>query len=363
MDFSILRNLRDNKDWQGVINICSKIHPPDILDRMMLYRFLDEYYIALYRTEQFEKCIEILQYCSLCHVDDHSVRNTDYLLPYLKKRGLPEDLPPRKVVATYDVHRKPKEDEIIIIYGDFPSLFENLIIHNPVRRHLKYFWQIEHDLVEASTIYDAIDRIYIINLDERVDRYIETLRECKRMDIPLSIVQRFSASKCNFKANPELRGHIGCMQSHIAVFHDADKNGYDNIIVLEDDYNFTDDLDKHASDLETFLERKYDFDVVLLSTSRYYRCEPYDDILSLSFQECTTTAGYLVGASGRKRILPIWKDGLEKLVKTEDARTYAVDRCWSVLQKDKKFFVFKNKFGFQRAGYSSITGKTTFSMD
>lgn len=359
MDIALLREKRLEKKWEEIVALCTLIDPPSIMDRVELNRFLDEYYIALYRLGRFEDCLRVMSYFTYCHVDDHIIRNTDYMLSYLKTRGGKN----RRVVATYDLNRQPTEDEIVICYGDFPSLYDNLIHNNPVRRHLKYFFQMDHDEVEASSTWEKIDRIYIVNLDERVDRYIETLRELKRMQVPLSIVERWSAARYQGTSDPSLNGHLGCMKSHIEIFEHANKKGYNHIIVLEDDFCFTEQLEQHHRDLTTFFERKYDYDVVLLATSRYYRCEPFDDLLVRSFQECTTTAGYMVSEEGRKRILPIWKNGYEKMVETGRSDIYAVDRCWSALQVDNKFFVFKTKFGFQRPGYSNITKETAFGMD
>ncbi len=87
---------------------------------------------------------------------------------------------------------------------------------------------------------DYFDQIYIINLEFRKDRLAEMSAEFGKIGID------FHHPKINvFKAiRPEsfedwpTQGAKGCYLSHIAVLKDARKNGYERIIVLEDDVNF-----------------------------------------------------------------------------------------------------------------------------
>lgn len=79
------------------------------------------------------------------------------------------------------------------------------------------------------TLNDFFDKIYCINLDERNDRWEESKKEFKKMNI--SNVKRISAIKNE-------KGHLGCRDSHIEVIKDAKKNNYDKILIFEDDFTF-----------------------------------------------------------------------------------------------------------------------------
>lgn len=347
-----LRQNRSSKAWSQTLESLSKIKL-DQISVTNLYSLLDEFFIAAFYSHDIPLAVQILKEFSRTHVDDHIINNTDHLLKHLRTD--------KTVVATLDPHRKPEANEIVICYGDYPHDVSNLVFNNPIRRHLKYFWNLTHDRVEYDSIWDPIDAIYIINLTEREDRYIETLRELRRMAAPLDRVHRFSAIK--YKSNDFFTGTLGCAKSHLSVIRSALEKGYHNILVLEDDFCFTEDLTTHRESLKTFFERKYSYDVCLLATSKYYRTEDHDDLLKRSYQECTTCAGYLLSAEGMAKLIPIWDASLPKLLETRDTNKYACDRSWSVLQKDNKFFIFKPKMGFQRPNYSSITGTTTFYMD
>jgi GR25 family glycosyltransferase involved in LPS biosynthesis len=52
-------------------------------------------------------------------------------------------------------------------------------------------------------------------------------------------------------------GEIGCTLSHIAIWEDAYKNGYDNILVYEDDFVFEKPMD--WSQLDKVKSMNYDF--------------------------------------------------------------------------------------------------------
>jgi hypothetical protein len=121
---------------------------------------------------------------------------------------------------------------------------------------------------------------------------------------------------------------------------------------LEDDFSFfTSDLDRHLDDLQTFFERKYGYWICLIATSKYGPVVSKDDLVSLSFQQCTNAAGYLVSREGIEQLLPVWEFALERLKATGDQARYASDRSWSLLQSCganlsylKRNSVFKLRF-------------------
>lgn len=74
---------------------------------------------------------------------------------------------------------------------------------------------------------EYFDKIYVINLDHRVDRMTTVIENFKL--IGLTDYQRFSAIKTDM-------GWDGCNKSHLGVIEDARKNGYENFLVFEDDF-------------------------------------------------------------------------------------------------------------------------------
>src|SRR5690348_16679147 len=38
----------------------------------------------------------------------------------------------RRIVATTDPRRSPAEDEVVILYGNYPHSFDNVVVNNPI---------------------------------------------------------------------------------------------------------------------------------------------------------------------------------------------------------------------------------------
>jgi len=349
----ILRANRTAGRWE----MSAALYDPQSLSAVygnLLRHLLEEFFIAFCCLKKYEKALEVMTNFQRTYVDDHLIAITDCLFGYIRNE--------KRIVATMDPLRQPRSSEIVVCYGDYPHIYENLAHCNPIRRHLQYFWNLDHDEIEYSSVWDPIDQIYIVNVDERIDRYIETLRELRRMKAPFHRIRRFSAIKDESTQDSYFNGTVGCARSHLAVLEESLNKGYQHVLVLEDDFCFTDDIAVNQNALKLFFERRYDYDICLLATSKYYRIEPYDDLLNRSYQECTTTAGFLYSRSGMEHLYGTWKKGLEDLIVTRNT-VNACDRSWRELQKESRFFVFKQKLGFQRPSYSSITGKTEFHLD
>jgi len=80
-------------------------------------------------------------------------------------------------------------------------------------------------LKKKNGLNDVFDKIYCINLDKRTDRWEVASGQFERFNID---VERFSAIEHE-------NGYMGCKLSHLNVIRDAQKNGYENIFIFEDD--------------------------------------------------------------------------------------------------------------------------------
>ncbi len=105
-----------------------------------------------------------------------------------------------------------------------------------------------------SSFDSYFDKIFIINLDSRVDRWISTVGELEKNGI--TNYERFSAIRIrdhksidpilynNCHLTPLANnfhyhiGMVGCKLSHIAIISMAKKRGYKRILILEDDIVF-----------------------------------------------------------------------------------------------------------------------------
>ena len=88
--------------------------------------------------------------------------------------------------------------------------------------------------------------LFIINLDERKDKYQEILKELNKVQLEKYKfkIERFSAIK-------EEKGWIGCALSHIEILKIARERNFKEVIVLEDDNVF---IDSQIKNIEKTLD-------------------------------------------------------------------------------------------------------------
>jgi len=186
----------------------------------------------------------------------------------------------------------------------------------------------------VSRIMNQIDQVVYINLDERVDRNTQVQQELRCF--PPEKVRRFAAIRND-------RGLVGCVQSHIAVLELAKREGWRNVLIVEDDMVWTAFNETLLGEL---LMRSYD--VVLLSGT-YVRCGA-----DMRLQSAQTTAAYIVAAHYYDTLLENYRRGLYRLVLGGADRHFALDQYWKLLQKKDTWFIAQPVMCIQRPGYSDI---------
>ena len=88
------------------------------------------------------------------------------------------------------------------------------------------------------------DKIYCINLDRREDRWKETSEELNKWGLS-ECVSRYSAIDGNTLSNDTVinNGELGILNTHIKIINEAKENNYKNILILEDDIEFTEEIE------------------------------------------------------------------------------------------------------------------------
>lgn len=271
----------------------------------------------------------------------------------------------KKVIGTYDHNRKPQsDDEIIVIIGDYPVSKSSTVISNPMYRNYKWALDFSFDVFESShPCFDPIDEIWVINSEERPDRLFDTLKEFKKMQVPLNKVKIQKAITDFSTGNQYVNGLLGCFRSHLSAQLECVKKDFNHVLIFEDDFTFSDPMEENKQQLQLFFERNYEYDVLLFATSAIDTIEPKDDLISITRQACTTASGYLLSRKGLTKVIPIWIEGISGLLQTCDFNTYACDRYWSKLQSDDKMFVFKRKIGYQKPSYSTTLKSFVYNLD
>jgi len=182
---------------------------------------------------------------------------------------------------------------------------------------------------------DQIEKVVYINLEERIDRRDDTIRELTKIFSDEKIL-RFEAIKHN-------NGAIGCTMSHISVIEMAIREKWGNILILEDDIGWN----TNFSLLGKLMNISYD--VILLSG--YYVNYNKSTCRIISSQ---TTGAYIVNSSYYQTLLNNYKEGLEKLLTTNNVRLYAIDQYWKHIQSKDNWYIIQPNLCFQKPSYSNI---------
>lgn len=187
-------------------------------------------------------------------------------------------------------------------------------------------------------MFESVEKVVYINLDERNDRRVEIQRELLQA-FPASKIQRFSAIRHS-------NGAIGCTKSHIAVLEMAKAAGWANVLIVEDDLVWQ-NYDIAAPRFDAMLQSPYD--VIVLGGS-YVRCHSGTGRL----HSCQTTTGYIVDAHYYDTLLANFKEGLREFEAGGPYAKFALDQYWKRLQPVDNWYIVQPLFCMQRAGYSDI---------
>lgn len=189
-----------------------------------------------------------------------------------------------------------------------------------------------------------IDKIFYINLDQRIDR--RQAIEAELANHGFTNYERFPAIY-----HPTIGG-VGCGRSHIEVLRLAKERGYQRIIILEDDFMFTEspDITKNfISKLENL-----DFDVCLLSY-HLLDSESCEHNSLIKIRKAQTTSGYIVNQHYYDKLIHVFEKAVSRFEETNYHWLYAIDIAWNFLQNIDVWYGFTPKLGKQRPSHSDCS--------
>ncbi len=153
-----------------------------------------------------------------------------------------------------------------------------------------------------------IDKVYIINLPNRTDRFVECQNRMEKLSILKDKTEIVSAiDGKNIVNETKLNnGELGCSLSHIKIWSDASERDYKLILVLEDDVVFDGDFEEN---LNFYLNKvNSDFDWIYLYNTWDYR--PVIEANDHFFKVIASlgTQAYIIKIKSLDRILPFVKE-------------------------------------------------------
>ena len=184
-------------------------------------------------------------------------------------------------------------------------------------------------------MFEFIEKVVYINLDHRTDRKEQITEVLK--DIPSEKIMRFNAIK-------HQHGGIGCTSSHIAVLEMAIKEGWKNVLVIEDDAMWS-NFEIGYPILEQLVQQSYDVIVLGAVFAKH---------TNYKLKSCQTTTAYIVNQSYYSTLLQNFKDGLQGFLSTGQYHNYALDQYWKRIQPLHNWYAVLPSLLIQRPGYSDI---------
>jgi len=198
-----------------------------------------------------------------------------------------------------------------------------------------------------SSIQD-IQHAFYINLDHRTDRKTHIEEQLNLVGIK---AQRFNAIKMD-------NGAIGCSMSHLKILHQAIKEGWPHVAIIEDDTLFL-DPGLFVTHLNSCLKSHKKWDVILFAGNNVPPFERMDDTC-VRVSHCQTTTAYIVNGPYMETLATNIKEGIHRLMREPEKHIlYAIDKYWLQLQKRDLWFLITPLTVVQREDYSDIEKKKT----
>lgn len=200
---------------------------------------------------------------------------------------------------------------------------------------------------------DRIDKVFYINLDERTDRRAEIENEL------VNVLHYDKAERLAGLKLPHL-GIYGCTMSHITLMRRMIKEGWDTMMVFEDDAQILTSRESIDEHINVFLADPQ-LDILCIGNSCGIN-EHYNDCLNRCFNTQTTSCYVL-----KKQFVEILMKSY--FTKEEDLYTLTgyeedlglrlgwIDVSWTELQKTNYFMMPKIRQLKQRASFSNIINR------
>ncbi len=198
---------------------------------------------------------------------------------------------------------------------------------------------------------NQFDAILYINLEHRVDRKESILENLRKVGANPHKIFRIDAHL------DVLNGHRGCATSHIKALDFAISQGFETVLILEDDFIFTQPLEVVNQYIKPFFT-DIDWDVFFLSSKvKSYEATAYKDIHRVLYA-CTAHSYAICNhyIPKLKALLQLALKNMEEDVfffQTNEA-LHSFDRLWHTLMEQDRWYIGSQSIGTQMHSFSDI---------
>ena len=199
------------------------------------------------------------------------------------------------------------------------------------------------------------DKIYCINLDKRTDRWEEFQRDVlEGLELDKDKFERISAIDTSGLSGKDT-GAIGCSLSHLKIWKDVIDNGYNSVLIFEDDFEPIVSKDK----FHDVIHEAYDVGFGVCSLDWSAGGNKYNSIhAKLSdniwfMNQTVLCSGYIITLEYAKRMVHGLSNAITDLMINGPSWENTLDTYWLQFQ-DRGWVVCNPKIGRQRIGMSNI---------
>lgn len=212
---------------------------------------------------------------------------------------------------------------------------------------------------------NLFDGVLYVNLAHRTDRLASITQELTENPIAKKFISPDKIHRidaCYDKNN----GAIGCGKSHCKALQMALDNGWNRVMILEDDFIWNTDTNYVIEQFQQFSQFDsvgLSWDVLLLSTNQTILDIIPDNCPSFINRVCKalTTGGYIInGQCNMHKILEAFNVAINNMESGKPRDQNAIDIHWQPLQRADKWYAFKpHNVGTQYPSYSDVLGIET----
>jgi len=204
------------------------------------------------------------------------------------------------------------------------------------------------------------ERVFVINLDERKDRYDRVASELCRVGIeferfpgvwleslsefPKSFYRNYGTGWAYTESEEYIKRSLGCTISHLEILKLAEKEALRNVLIFEDDVQFIGDYEGVWAH---FLEELPDeWDVLYLGTNHIEKPSLYSEYVSVPTLNYSTHA-YAVGSH-------VYDEVLDNVLRSG----YVIDRWFGeCFNPSHDVYCVRPPIAVQRPDFSDILGR------
>jgi glycosyl transferase family 25 len=200
--------------------------------------------------------------------------------------------------------------------------------------------------------WEQLDAVLYINLEHRTDRQKHLLAQLASVGVPFSKIHRVNA----VLKNP---GALGCTLSHIKAFQMILAEGWERVLVLEDDFTWMPDMASDAAEkIGELMTCRKPWDVVQISWNPSGRVVGDGPLNWLRRAVgVRTTSGYFIRLGFVEELLKNFKEAAVDMYKNGFSPESCCDMNWQKLQHDTEWYVAYPPLGYQMDGYSDVEGR------